>query len=109
MKKISEFFITNNVLVKWTGLYFAFLWFILAFLFNFNMLSAHNWWKFFHANIHGFPGFVFCAIVYSAIPIYIATAIYAHKKQEFIVNVKIPLLDKILTRVKQIFETKTSE
>ena len=109
MKKITDFIKTNQVLVKWTMLYFAFLWVILKFLFNFNMLSYHYWWKFFHANIHGFPGFIFCSIIYCAIPIYLVTAIYAHKKQEFIVNIKIPYADKIKGLIDKLFAQKTSE
>lgn len=109
MKKITDFIKTNQVPIKWTLLYFAFLWVILKFLFNFNMLSWHYWWKFFHANIHGFPGFIFCTIIYCAIPIYLATVIYAHKKQEFIVNIKIPYIDKMKALMDKIFAPKPSE
>ena len=101
MKKIQEFLKSNELIVKWTIGYFFVLWLILKFVFNFDMFSAHYWWKFFHATLHGFSGFVFGILVYSAIPIYIATTLVIHRKQEPIIT--IPFLTKIKDFVSSIF------
>ena len=93
MKKVWDFLQSNKIIVQWTFWYFFVLWLILKFVFNFDMFSLHYWWKFFHATLHGFGGFVFGAIIYSAIPIYIATVKTIYKTKEPII--KISLLDKI--------------
>ncbi|MBO7053586.1 MAG: hypothetical protein J6W27_04095 [Alphaproteobacteria bacterium] len=81
MKKLTEFF-NSRLLLKWTIEYFFVLWLILRFVFKFDMFSAHYWWKFFHATLHGFGGFTFGVIMYASIPLYIATALYVHRKQD---------------------------
>ncbi len=104
MKKILEFFKTNILIVEWTIGYFFMLWFILKFIFNFDMFSARYWWKFFHATLHGFGGFVFGALVYTALPIYIATVITIYRKKEPII--KIPLFNKISSFISLLFSKK---
>ena len=81
MKKLTEFF-NSRLLFKWTIEYFFVLWLILRFVFKFDAFSAHYWWKFFHATLHGFGGFTFGVIMYASIPLYIATALYVHRKQD---------------------------
>ena len=98
MKKIFDFLKSNILLVRWTLGYFAFLAIILKFLFKFNVFSACHWWKFFHATLHGFGGLVFGAIMYSAIPIYIASALIIYRKKTAIIT--LPFSDKI----KSLFE-----
>lgn len=51
------------------------------------MFSAHYWWKYFHATLHGFGGFVFGFLMYAIIPIYIATTIITWRKQEFVIPI----------------------
>lgn len=87
MKKILDFLKTNTIIVKWTIWYFFIVWFILKFIFNFDMFSGHYWWKFLHATLHGFGGFMFGLIVYSAIPLYIATAMITYRKKELIIPI----------------------
>lgn len=101
MNKVKEFFKTNKLVFKWTVIYFAVLWFILKFLFNFDIFVLRNWWKFSHATFHGFPGFVFCIIVYSAIPIFIATTLIIYRKKTPIIEIKMP------EKIKSIFEKIT--
>ena len=101
MKKIWGFLKANTLIVKWTIGYFFALWFILKFIFNFDMFSAHYWWKFAHATLHGFGGFVFGAIIYAALPIYIATVITIYRKQEPLIT--IPLVDKISSFISALF------
>lgn len=107
MKKIIEFLKANILIVKWTIAYIFVLWAILWYLFRFDIFSGTYWWKFSHAHFHNFIGFVFCLIIYSAIPIYIAVSaiIYRTKKPVF----TIPFYDKIAERITKIFEKPAPE
>lgn len=96
MKKIIEFLKSNIIIAKWTFWYFFILWLILRFIFKFDMFSAQYWWKFFHATLHGFGGFVFGLLVYTAIPIYIATTSVIYRKKELVIT--IPFIDKIFPK-----------
>ena len=107
MKKVLDFFKSNIIVIKWTILYFFVLWLILRFVFRFDMFSAHYWWKFFNSTLHGFTGFVFGWLVYTAIPIYIATTIVTYRKKEFII--KIPLIDKVLGYTSKFLSGKKTE
>lgn len=104
MKKAIEFFKSNIVVIKWTLEYFAILSLILWLLFGFNVFSARHWWIFSHATLHGFGGLVFGLMMYSAIPIYIATAIIIYRTKEPIFTLKMPeKLKKIFEKIKNIF------
>ena len=107
MKKIIEFLKANILIAKWTVAYIFVLWAILWYLFRFDIFSSTYWWKFSHAHFHNFIGFVFCLIIYSAIPIYIAVTaiIYRTKKPVF----TIPFYDKIAERIKKVFEKPAPE
>ena len=107
MKKILDFCKSNMIIIRWTAEYFFVLWLILKLLFRFDMFSAHYWWKFFHATLHGFGGFVFGALIYSAIPIYIATTAIIYRKKEMII--KIPLIDKVFEYISKLFSKKAEE
>ena len=107
MKKILDFIKSNIIVVKWTIWYFFVLWLILQFVFGFNMFSTHYWWKFFHATLHGFTGFVFGMLVYTFIPVYIATTIITYRKKEFII--KIPFIDKVVDYIYKLFPKKEAE
>ena len=104
MEKILEFLKKNVLIVKWTIWYFFVFWLITRFVFNFNMFSKLYWWKFFHATFHGFWGLTFVILVYSAIPIYIATTLTIHRKQALLF--KIPLISN-LPIISRLFEKKT--
>ena len=97
MKKMLEFLKTNMLIVKWTIWYFFIIWFILKFIFNFDMFSYNYWWKFFHATLHGFGGLVFGLLIYTAIPIYIATVLIIYRTQKPIMA--IPFIDKIIDKI----------
>ena len=107
MKKILDFFKSNILVIKWTFWYFFVLWLILRFVFKFDMFSQYYWWKFFHATLHGFTGFVFGMLIYTAIPIYIATVITVYRKKELIIT--IPFLDKIFTFLTKFLPKKQEE
>lgn len=104
MKKIWDFLKSNIAIVKWTFWYFFMLWLILKFVFNFDMFSAHYWWKFFHATLHGFGGLVFGALIYAALPVYIASALIVYRKKEPLIN--IPLFEKISGFISSLFPKK---
>ena len=103
MEKILEFLKKNVLIVKWTIWYVFVFWLITRFVFNFNMFSKLYWWKFFHATFHGFWGLTFVILVYSAIPIYIATTLTIHRKQALLF--KIPLISN-LPIISKLFEKK---
>lgn len=107
MKKIFEFLKSKKYLIQWTIGYFVFMWFILKFLFNFNMLYINNWIKFFHVEFHGFSGLVFCTIIYSMIPIFVASALIINKKN--VPLVKIPFSDKAMNLASKIVPHKKPE
>ena len=101
MKKVSEFLKTNFIIAKWTFWYFLAIWLILWYVFRFDMFSRVYWWKFFHAHLRGFVGFVFGALIYSIIPIYLATVSVIYRTKEPII--KIPLIDKVCGYIKSKF------
>ena len=107
MKKIVDFIKSNTIVIKWTAWYFFTLWLILRFVFKFDMFSAHYWWKFSHATLHGFGGLVFGLLIYTAIPIYIATALIVYRKKEFVIT--IPVIDKFVTYISKFFQKEKEE
>ena len=119
MKKVIDFFKANPIIVKWTIWYFFILWFILRFVFGFDALSAHYWWRFFHATFHGFYGFVFASLTYMAIPIFIITSIITYRKKELLIPIPFEsTISKILSKIfpkksepvkEEPAETKTEE
>ena len=105
MKKAIDFLKENKIIVKWTIWYFFIIWAIMWYIFRFDILSAHYWWKFFHATLHGFAGFMFGFMIYAAIPIYIATTIITLRTKELIIP--IPFEGKISTVFSKIFSQKS--
>jgi hypothetical protein len=101
MKKILEFLKSNFIIAKWTFWYFLVVWAVLWYIFRFDMFSRAYWWKFFHAHLHGFVGFVFGALVYSIIPIYIATTSVVYRTKKPVIT--IPVIDKISEYIKSKF------
>ena len=104
MKKVLDFIKSNLIIAKWTFWYFFVLWLILRLVFKFDMFSGHYWWKFFHSTLHGFGGFVFGLLVYTAIPIYIATTSIIYRKKELVIT--IPFVDKIAEYLSKFFPKK---
>ena len=102
MKKVLDFLKANFIIAKWTFWYFLVTWLILWYVFKFDMFSRVYWWKFFHAHLRGFVGFVFGALVYSMIPIYIATVSVIYRTKKPIIQ--IPLIDKISEYIKSKLE-----
>ncbi len=104
MKKIFEFLKSNPIIVAWTIWYFTIVWFILQFIFNFDMFSYYYWHRFFHSSLHGFGGFMFGTIVYASLPMYIATTITVYRKKEFVIPV--PFSKTASSIFSKIFPTK---
>lgn len=92
MKNIIAFLSKYKIAFQWTFWYCLILWFILQVIFGFNPFSAHYWWKYQHATLHGFGGFVFNLVIYTAIPIYIATTLTVIRNNEMLI--KIPFIEK---------------
>lgn len=101
MEKIKDFFKTNVIVAKWIFCYFVGLWCILYFLFGFNMLSNQHWYKFFHATgFHGFSGFAFQIILYTSLPIFIATTLSVYRSKEPIINIPLDKVKEIINKLK---------
>ena len=102
MEKIFEFLKQNSLIVKWTIWYVFIFWLITRFVFNFDMFSRLYWWKFFHATFHGFWGLTFVILVYSAIPIYIATTLTIYRKKALLFNIPLisylPIISKLFAK-----------
>ena len=96
MKRILDFCQRHKYAIIWTACYAVVMWSILFWLFNFNMFSATQWRILAHAELRGFPGFVFGILILAAVPMYIATTsiVVRTKKPLF----KIPL-PKFMTPV----------
>ena len=73
MKKVLEFLQKNKYALIWTICYGVIIWAVLKWLFNFDIFSGAQWHILMHAQLRGFPGFVFGILILAAIPMYIAT------------------------------------
>ena len=104
MKTIIDFIKRIWIIAVWTIWYFFIIWAILKFIFNFDMFSIYHWWKFFHATLHGFGGFVFGFLIYGMIPIYIVSTIITWRKKELIIP--IPFVGKISKFISNIFSIR---
>lgn len=97
MTKLKDFFSTNKYAIFWTIGYAIFMWAVLKGMFNFNIFSAAQWSRLFHAQLYGFGGFVFAILILAALPLYIATT-------TIIIRTKSPLFTiKIPTQISQLF------
>ena len=90
LKWLSDFYKAHKYVILWTVGYFVATWTVMKFMFNFNILSAHRWWQLAHAELHGFPGFVFGILVLAAVPMYIATTMVIARTKAPLFTIKIP-------------------
>lgn len=95
--EIKDFIKNNKYAILWTFFYIIATWFILYFLFNFNLFSTENWHRLLHAKLIGFAGFAFGIMILAALPLYIATT-------AIIVRTKKPLFT-----IPKLFPTKKEE
>ena len=101
MNTVLDFFKKMVMVVKWTLVYFVVLWAILYYVFNFDIFLRIHWLKFCHTHLHGFTGLVLALVVYTAIPIYLATSMIIYRTQEPLIT--IPLLTKIKQYITKMF------
>lgn len=73
MNWIRNFLTKYKYAIIWTLCYVAGAWVIFHGLFNFNLFSYANWSRLAHAQLVGFPGFVFGVLMLCALPLYVAT------------------------------------
>lgn len=90
MKKILDFYRTHKVAIIWTLCYIAVMWVILYGLFKFNMFNGAQWHRLFHAQLHGFPGFVFGILILAALPMYVATTVLVVRNKKPLITVPVP-------------------
>lgn len=90
MNKAKEFYKTHRQAIIWTVWYIAIMWAILYGLFNFNMFNGVQWDRLFHAQLRGFPGFVFGILILSALPLYVATTILIDRNKKPLFTIPVP-------------------
>ncbi len=73
MKTPIEFYNDHKYAIWWTALYVFLMWAILGGLFCFDMFSYNDWSRLAHAQLRGFPGFVFGILILAMVPLYVAT------------------------------------
>ena len=90
MKRVLDFFNRHRHVLVWTACYVAIMWAILQFLFNFDMFSAENWHRLFHAHLRGFPGFVFGILILAMVPMYIASTVIVCRRSAPLFKISLP-------------------
>ena len=97
MKKILEFYKTHKTAITWTLCYITVMWAILYGLFNFNIFNGTQWHRLFHAQLRGFPGFVFGILILAALPLYVATTTLVIRNKKPLFTIPVP------ERIKKLF------
>lgn len=90
IKKIINFIIDKKYATIWTVCYIAFIWAILLFLFKFDIFSVSQWKILLHAQLRGFPGFVFGILILAAIPLYVATTAIIIRNNKPLFTIPLP-------------------
>ncbi len=90
MQKLLEFLNTHKYAIIWTACYIFIMWAILYFLFKFNMFNGAQWHRLIHAQLRGFPGFVFGILILAALPLYVATTILIIRTQKPLITITFP-------------------
>lgn len=90
MNKVFDFFRRIRPAFIWTICYVFIMWAILYWLFNFNMFSGTQWQILAHAELRGFPGFVFGILILASLPLYIATTVITIRQGAPIVKLALP-------------------
>ena len=90
MNKVLDFIKKNKYAFIWTICYVLVMWAVLKYMFNFDMFSGAQWNILFHAQLRGFPGFVFGILILAAIPLYIATTMVIYRTKKPLFTIKLP-------------------
>lgn len=90
MNKILDFFKTNKYALIWTACYITLMWGILLGLFNFDIFSKAQWIRLLHAELRGFPGFVFGLLMLAALPLYAATTAIIIRTKKPLFTIPLP-------------------
>ena len=90
MNKIQAFFQNHKYFITWTICYLFVLWAILNYMFGFSIFSIHQWHRLANSRLHGFVGFVFGTLLFTALPIYISTSILIIRKKEPLIKIPLP-------------------
>ena len=90
MKKLWDFIKSHKYAIIWTICYITVTWVILYFLFNFSIFNRAQWHQLAHAQLRGFPGFVFGILVLAALPLYVATTTLIIRTKKPLISIPIP-------------------
>lgn len=111
MKKLFKFLSTHKHALIWTIFYIFIMWFVLYFMFNFNIFNNNQWYKLAHAELHGFAGFVFGLLILAALPLYIATTTLIIRTKKPLITLPTPKIipTKLLSKPQTIVPVATPE
>lgn len=90
MKKFFDFLSSHKYAIIWTLCYVATMWFILKFMFSFDMFSGTHWNHLMRAELRGFPGFVFGILILAALPLYIASTTLIIRTKKPLLSIPVP-------------------
>lgn len=90
MNKILDFLKNNKYALIWTACYITLMWAILLGLFNFDIFSKAQWIRLAHAELRGFPGFVFGILMLAALPLYAATTAIIIRTKKPLFTIPLP-------------------
>lgn len=94
MKKILKSLQEHKHFITWTICYVFVLWAVLYYMFGFCIFNSTQWHRLAHAQLHGFVGFVFGAIIFAAIPLYISTSILIIRNKKPLLTIPLPKFNK---------------
>lgn len=90
MTKLWNFIKLHKYAIIWTLGYIATTWAILYFMFDFSIFSSAQWRHLMHAQLRGFPGFVFGILILAALPLYIATTTLILRSKKPLITIPVP-------------------
>lgn len=109
MKQIQKFLQDHKHFITWTICYLFVLWALLYYIFGFSIFNMTQWHRLTNSSLHGFVGFVFGAVLFTALPIYISTSTLIIRNKKPLITIplpKIPLFSKGKEQASPAPETK---
>ncbi len=96
MKYIASILKSHKYAIIWTVCYVFGMYVILRAMFNFDMFSGAQWHHLLHAQLRGFPGFVFGILILAALPMYVATTVLVIRTKKPLFTIPVPKFIKNL-------------
>ena len=100
MKKILKSLSDHKHFIIWTICYIFVLWAVLYYMFGFCIFNNAQWHRLAHSQLYGFVGFVFGAIIFAAIPLYVSTSALIIRTKKPLITIPLPKWLKICNEKK---------